>query len=323
MAESYFIGYGGFAMSGKEIEEGLLIRIKGSDHYVYDSDEEIRCSVRGRFRIGRANDEVLPVVGDVVEYRREPQLDSSGPSGVITSVRPRGSLFVRSETRGRKGFRILGANLDFVFLVHSVVDPVINARLIDRMLTAAERDGIEPVIVVNKIDLIEDVDGLAEVLAPYPGMGYRIIRTSAVTGEGIEELAGIMTDHRTMLAGPSGAGKTSLLSKIEPGIEARISNVSSSTGKGRHTTTHFELHRLSSGGWLGDSPGIREFGVWGVEKEDLGEYFRDFEPYLGNCRFNTCTHSHEPDCAVKEAVEEGAIAAARYDSYLRIMESIE
>ncbi len=308
---------------GNEISRGLLIRIKGSDHYVYDSEEEIRCSVRGRFRIRRGDDEVLPVVGDVVEYRREPQLDSSGPSGVITSVKPRKSLFVRSETRGRRGYRILGANLDYVFLVHSVKDPVLNARMIDRMLTAAERDGIEPVIVVNKIDLLEDEDALAEILAPYEAMEYKVVRASAITGAGTAELAGMMAENRTMLAGPSGAGKTSLLSRIEPGIEARISDVSSSTGKGMHTTTHFELHRLSSGGWLGDSPGIREFGVWGVEKETLGEYFRDFEPYLGNCRFNTCTHSHEPKCAVKEAVEEGAIAAARYESYLRILDSLE
>lgn len=310
-------------MTGKDVPKGLLIRITGSDYYVYDSDEEIRCSVRGRFRISRGDDEVLPVVGDVVEYRREPQRDSSGPSGLITSVKPRRSLFVRSETRGRRGFRILGANLDFVFLVHSVRDPVLNARLIDRMLTAAERDGIEPVIVVNKIDLVEDEDGLEDALAPYPSMEYTVIRASALTGEGIEELAGMMAGHCTMLAGPSGAGKTSLLSKIEPGIEARISDVSLSTGKGRHTTTHFELHRLSSGGWLGDSPGIREFGVWGVEKETLGEYFRDFEPYLGGCRFNTCTHSHEPECAVKKAVEDGAIREARYDSYLRILKSLE
>lgn len=310
-------------MTGKDVPKGLLIRITGSDYCVYDSDEEIRCSVRGRFRISRGDDEVLPVVGDIVEYRREPQRDSSGPSGLITSVKPRRSLFVRSETRGRRGFRILGANLDFVFLVHSVRDPVLNARLIDRMLTAAERDGIEPVIVVNKIDLVEDEDGLEDALAPYLGMEYTVIRASALTGEGIEELAGMMAGHCTMLAGPSGAGKTSLLSKIEPGIEARISDVSLSTGKGRHTTTHFELHRLSSGGWLGDSPGIREFGVWGVEKETLGEYFRDFEPYLGGCRFNTCTHSHEPECAVKKAVEDGAIREARYDSYLRILESLE
>lgn len=310
-------------MNEKENGEGLLIRIKGSDHYVYDSGEEIRCSVRGRFRISTVDEEILPVVGDLVEYRREPERDSSGPTGLITAVRPRRSLFVRSETRGRKGFRILGANLDHVFLVHSVMAPVLNARLIDRMLTAAERDGIEPVIVVNKIDLLEDGSWLEETLAPYPGMGYRVIRTSAVTGEGIEDLAGMMADRSTMLAGPSGAGKTSLLSKIEPGIEARISNVSSSTGKGKHTTTHFEFHRLSSGGWLGDSPGIREFGIWGVERQTLGEYFRDFEPYLGGCRFNTCTHSHEPGCAVKEAVEMGEIPEARYDSYLRILDSLE
>jgi ribosome biogenesis GTPase len=111
--------------------------------------------------------------------------------------------------------------------------------------------------------------------------------------------------------------------RIEPGIEARISEVSSSTGKGRHTTTHFELHRLSSGGWLGDTPGIREFGIWDVEREALGEYFRDFAPFLGGCRFSTCTHSHEPDCSIKEAVGRGEISGDRYESYMRILGSLQ
>jgi ribosome biogenesis GTPase len=306
-----------------DTSEGLLIRVKGSDYYVYDSDEEIRCIVRGRFRIGRGDDEVLPVVGDKVEYRREPERDSSGPTGLITSVRPRKSVFVRSETRGRKGRRILGANLDHVFLVHSVSEPALNIRLIDRMLTAAERDGIDPVIVINKTDLIGDEAALERTLEPYRRMEYRVILASAAGGQGIGELSAMMSGRITMLAGPSGAGKTSLISRVEPGIEARISDVSSSTGKGRHTTTHFELHALSSGGWLGDSPGIREFGVWGVGKEGLGEFFRDFAPYLGGCRFNTCTHSHEPECAVKEAVESGEISPDRYDSYLRILESLD
>jgi ribosome biogenesis GTPase len=301
----------------------MLIRVKGSDYYVYDAGEEIRCAVRGKFRMGRSEDEVLPVVGDMVEYRREPRRDSDLSSGLIMAVRPRRSVFVRSETGGRKGRRVLGANLDYVFLVHSVRDPVLNPRLVDRMLTAAERDGIEPVIVVNKIDLLGSCDELDETLAPYAAMQYDIIRTSALTGSGIDGLFSMMKGRNTMLAGPSGTGKTSLLSRIEPGIEARISDVSSSTGKGRHTTTHFEFHKLSSGGWLGDTPGIREFGIWGVEKETLGEYFRDFEEFLGECRFNRCTHSHEPGCAVKEAVESGDISQARYDSYLRILESLE
>ena len=167
-------------MSGNDVSEGLLIRIKGLDHYVYDSGEEIRCSVRGRFRIGKGDDEIFPVVGDEVEYRREPLRDSGFPSGLITAVRPRRSLFARSETGGRKGYRVLGANLDIVFLVHSVKDPSINARLVDRMLAAAERDGIEPVIVVNKMDLLGDEAVLEALLEPYPEMGYTTIRTSTV-----------------------------------------------------------------------------------------------------------------------------------------------
>jgi ribosome biogenesis GTPase len=309
-------------MSGRRISEGLLIRIMGPDHYVYDAGEEIRCRVRGRFRMGRGGAEVMPVVGDIVEYRMDARRDSGVRSGLIMAVRPRVSGFARAETGGRKGHRIIGANLDHVFLVHSVKEPDLNTRLLDRMLTAAERDGIEPVIVINKIDLAGADDHPGRALAPYEKMGYRIVLSSALTGEGTGELASIMADHRTILCGPSGSGKTSLLSRIEPGIEARISSVSSSTGKGRHTTTHFELHKLSSGGWLGDTPGIREFGIWDVDRETLGEYFRDFRPFLGRCRFSTCTHSHEPECEVKKAVERGEISGDRYESYLRILESL-
>jgi ribosome biogenesis GTPase len=169
-------------MSGERLSEGLLIRIKGPDHYVYDSGEEIRCRVRGRFRMGRGGTEVLPVVGDVVEYRKEAPKDSGPPAGLITAVRPRRSVFARAETGGRKGHRIIGANLDYVFLVHSVREPDLNTRLLDRMLTAAERDGIEPVIVINKIDLTGEEDHPASILAAYERMDYSIVYTCALTG---------------------------------------------------------------------------------------------------------------------------------------------
>jgi ribosome biogenesis GTPase len=310
-------------MSKPQESTGLVIRIKGSNYFIYDSGIEIRGSVRGRFRVGRDDSEVLPVVGDMVKYRRDDDIDSHGPAGLITSVLPRSSVFARAETGRKSGHRILGANLDTVFLIHSVDRPKLKPRLIDRMLVAAECDRIEPVICVNKIDLAHDEGELDRILAVYSSIGYRTVRCSAVDGRGIESLRDLMRGKKTMMAGPSGSGKTSILSSIETGLDARIGDVSSKTGKGKHTTTHFELHKLSFGGWLGDTPGVREFGVWGLSETTLAECYREFGPYLGHCRFSGCTHSHEPGCTLKEAVEEGAVDGRRYESYLRILEDIE
>lgn len=297
---------------------GTVVRITGSEYVVYDNGAAVRCTVRGRFRIGRSSDEVLPVVGDSVEYRRGSAEDTRGAAGLIVSVGPRRSVFRRAGAAARAE-RVLGANLDHVFLVHAVRKPKLNRRLIDRMIVAAERDGIDPVVCINKIDLAGPGDDYEDVGASYERAGYTVIACCATDGRGVERLREVMRGRTTMLAGPSGAGKTSLLAAIEPGLESRISDVSAATGKGRHTTTHFELHPLGDGGWLADTPGFREFGVHDIGPAELGEYFREFEPFLGRCRFSGCTHSHEPSCAIKEAVETGAIEAARYESYLRIL----
>lgn len=300
---------------------GVVVRITGSDYVVYDDGRSVRCTVRGRFRIGRSGDEILPVVGDVVEYRRGQSADAREERGLIVSVAPRRSVFRRAGA-GARGERVLGANLDHVFLVHAVRQPQLNTRLVDRMMVAAERDGIDPVLCINKIDLASPPDEHAATISIYERAGYTVIPSCARDGRGIERLREMMRGRTTMLAGPSGAGKTSILAALEPGLESRISHVSAATGKGRHTTTHFELHRLGDGGWLADTPGFREFGVHGIDPAELGGLFREFGPLLGGCRFNRCTHSHEPGCAVKEAVGTGAIERARYESYLRILEDL-
>ncbi len=190
------------------------------------------------------------------------------------------------------------------------------------MLVAAECGSIEPVICLNKIDLADDRAEIDRELMPYREMGYGVVLASAVTGEGTIELARLLAGGLSILAGPSGAGKSSLISRVQPGLELSVGEVSARTGKGKHTTTHFELHRMAAGGYLGDTPGVREFGIWGVPKAALSSYFRDFAGLRGRCRFATCTHSHEPDCAVKEAVAAGDLAPARYESYLRIYETL-
>ncbi len=302
--------------------KGFVIRIKGADYYVAAEDHEVRCSVRGRFRIGEAPEETLPVVGDDVVFKEEQGSGMKVLSGVITNVGKRKSIFARGDPSGRKKKKVLGANIDRVFLVHSVLNPELNTRLLDRMLASAERDGIPPVICINKIDLVEDEGMVREPMRLYSDMGYEVVLCSVPDMKGIERLRLLMAGARSIMAGPSGAGKTSLIAALAPGLDIRVGIVSRKTGKGRHTTTHFEFHRLEGGGYLGDTPGIREFGMWGLSKQTLYTCFRDIREFGSGCRFATCTHSHEPGCGVKDAVEKGLISEERFNSYLKILEEL-
>ncbi|HUV36114.1 MAG TPA: ribosome small subunit-dependent GTPase A [Patescibacteria group bacterium] len=309
-------------MTPSNVPKGFIIRILGADYYVVSGGEEIRCSLRGRFRIGGSPEEALPVVGDTVEFRRGGSADTRGPSGLVLSILPRNSIFARSNPLGKKRYRILGANLDHVILVFAVREPELNIRLLDRMLVAAGCGHMNPVICFNKMDLADKPDRFRREMVSYEAMGYEVIFCSARDGEGLERLRAIMGGAKSIMVGPSGAGKTSIVAALEPGLDLRIAEVSDRTGKGRHTTSHFELHPLAGGGYLGDSPGVREFGIWGVSREDLDDYFLDFTPFIGYCRFAGCTHSHEPGCAIKEAVENGSVLHGRYESYLRILEEL-
>ncbi len=309
-------------MAAEEILEGLIVRIKGADYYVERNGSEVRCTLRGKLRLAGAPAEVLPVVGDRVRFRNEANRRAQPPRGVVEGVLRRHSILARTDPAQRGGYRVMGSNMDRAILVFSAREPAFNARMLDRMLVAAECGAITPVVCLNKIDLAADRREPERLLGRYRDLGYRTVLASAVTGAGIEELAAELANRISIFAGPSGAGKTSLISRVEPGLELAVGRVSAKTGKGRHTTTHFELHALGGGGYLGDTPGVREFGIWGVTRAALASFFRDFMPYRGRCRFSTCTHSHEPDCAVKDAVESGAVGRERYESYLRILESL-
>lgn len=238
------------------------------------------------------------------------------------SVLPRSSVLARSGSSGKMGHRVIGANLDQVIIVVSSKKPTLKLRLVDRMIVASEAGGMESVVCVNKMDLVGDAGRLRKQLAPYEKMQYKVIFCSALRGAGLGDLRELMRFKRSIMVGPSGTGKTSLVTALQPDLKLSTGAVSEKTGKGRHTTTHFELHELDFGGYLGDTPGIREFGISGVSGRELGTHFRDFRPYLGTCRFSTCTHSHEPGCAVKEAVEKGTLSGDRYESYIRILNSI-
>jgi ribosome biogenesis GTPase len=313
---------GGVHVNGELLSRGVVTRIRGSIYVVSSGGGKVDCTVRGRFRIGDRPEELLPVVGDNVEFRVEKSPDDRGARGMIMSVLPRTSVFARSGPSGKMDHRVIGANLDQVIIVVSTKKPTLKTRLVDRMIVAAEAGGMEPVICVNKMDLVRDADRITRQMSPYEKIEYKVIYSSALRHTGLEGLRELMRFKRSMMVGPSGSGKTSLVAALQPDLKLATGSVSEKTGKGRHTTTHFELHELDFGGYIGDTPGIREFGVSGVEQKDLATFFRDFRPYLGSCRFSTCTHSHEPDCAVKQAVEEGALSTDRYESYLRILGSI-
>ncbi len=305
-----------------EIHEGFVIRIKGSNYYIISEGREVKCFLRGKFRISEDRDKILPVVGDTVKFRKQSNSKSGDYAGLIVSVEERKSVFARSTSFGARREKILGANLDYIFLVHSVIEPVLSLRLIDRMIVAAEYGGIEAIVCINKIDLSDDLGALKKEMNLYVRMGYKVLFCSAIDDRGVESLRELMKNKRSLMAGPSGAGKTSIISKLQPNLEFRIGRVSAKTGKGRHTTSHFELHPLSSGGYLGDTPGIREFGVNHIEKHKLHLYFRDFCNFPYNCRFSTCVHDHEPGCAVKEAVQDGEISEKRYDSYIKMLRNL-
>lgn len=241
-------------------------------------------------------------------------------SGVIEAIHPRTTHFTR-RLPGRADIeQIVVANADQVVVMASTKDPYLNERLIDRFLILADVGLLEAILCINKVDLIlpEDQDEIAEICAIYRGLDYPIIRTSAITGEGIPELREQLRGKTTFIVGASGVGKSSVLNLVQPDLGLRVGEVSQKTHKGRHTTTQVEMFTLDVGGYVADTPGVREMHLWGIEPEWLDAFFPEIDAFVDNCRFPDCAHTHEPDCAVKDALEQGHIARRRYDSYVRL-----
>ena len=301
--------------------EGRVLRAESGLFLVDVGEHRVPCRLRGRIRKQRLGQVRNVVVGDRVLV----QLTGSEPrpeaEGVIEELLPRDNHLSRASAERSSRQQVLMANLDRVFVVMAAAQPDFNARLLDRFLVAVAHQDLDGVIVLNKCDLA-DAPGLTAMVLPYRAAGYPVILTSAETGEGVERLARSMAGRVSLFLGPSGAGKSSLLSRVQPGLELSVRTVSEATGKGRHTTSATELHALDRGGWVADSPGVREFGLWGIDAQELAACFPEFRPHLGGCRYPDCTHSHEPDCALQDAVEERAVDPRRYESYLRILESL-
>jgi ribosome biogenesis GTPase len=306
--------------------EGVVVRSTGSWYSVRPDagGPAVEARARGRFRLQSEDiDETNPVaVGDRVVVRPE-----NDGTGLITDILPRRNQLSRRAAGRRLGREhVIVANVDSAWVVQSTFLPKINPGFVDRFLVMAEAYHLDAGLIINKVDLLVDEPIARDTLEfwseLYGSLGYPVLWTSARDGTGVDEFREALAHKTSAIAGPSGVGKSSLLNAVDPTLGIRIGEVSERTRKGRHTTTFATLHELGTGGFVVDTPGIREFGIWDMKPADLSGYFVEMRPFIGHCRYPNCTHDHEPGCAVGAAVDAGAISQERYASYLGILESL-
>ena len=277
----------------------------------------MRASVRARHFAGLSGHEKFLVAGDTVDVTVR---DDGG--AVVERVHPRETALSRLRPRMRKeAEQVIIANVEQLVAVASLGTPRLNRRMLDRVLVIAESADLRSVIVFNKIDLVHEREWLPAAAA-YEQAGYDVVATSATDGKNIDELASLIRGRFSVFSGPSGAGKSSLLNAIEPGLGIKVREVGEKTRRGRHTTSNVTIFRLDDGTLVADTPGFRELGFWKIRADELDYLFPEFREHIPRCRFTTCSHSAEPDCAVKDAVERGEVNAARHDSYLRLLEEL-
>lgn len=301
--------------------KGLVLRSAGKWYDVKAEDgRKVLCQIRGKLRLRGFSTTNPLAAGDLVEFQPE-----SDGTGTIVAVSDRRNYIIRKSVNLSREAQIVAANLDQAILVVTLANPVTHTGFIDRFLVTAEAYGIPVLLVFHKSDQYEgeSEDVLEGCMEVYRKIGYPCMRTSLVSGEGLGELAECLRDKVTLISGQSGTGKSSLVNHFIPGLDLRTQEVSGWSGKGQHTTTFAEMHPLPSGGYLVDTPGIKGFGLVDIPRDELGHYFREFFHLLPECRFANCSHTNEPGCAVIHALEEGAIAASRYESYLSMREDQE
>ena len=297
--------------------EQLLGRVIG--RFGKHADVEDQSGTITRCHIRRTVDSV--VCGDNVMFSKEDN-DDSAVTGVIEIVKDRHSLLSRPDFYD--GIKPIAANIDQIIIVSSVL-PVLSLNIIDRYLVACEDTGIQPVIVLNKVELMSDEERkeTQTALELYEKLGYRVMFTSCKSGEGIEALSQLLGDKISVFVGQSGVGKSSLINQILPGADELVGEISDNSGLGQHTTTAAKLLHIPTGGDLIDSPGVREFALWHLPQERVTWGFIEFRDFLGGCKFRDCKHLNDPGCLLRQAVEDGQIDAQRFDSYHRILVSME
>lgn len=287
---------------------GGVWRVLAADGATYES------ALRGRVKQGG----LKLAVGDAVELERGERDDV----WAIGSILPRRSKLARRMPGSGHGERIVVANADQVVVVFAIAKPAPHTRMLDRFLVIAEANGLAARVVVNKVDLAAPGDA-ESMFADYPRAGYPLHLTSTKAGgRGLAELHEALRDRTSVLAGPSGVGKSSIMNALYPGLRLRVGEISESVDKGRHTTVGALLHPLPDGGFVADTPGLREIGIWGLSPSDLDQCFPEFRPLTPVCRFGDCTHTVEPGCAVLEAIAAGELSAVRHESYVKLRDEL-
>lgn len=309
------------------IGEATVVKNAGS-HYLLSCLPDwtpFPAVLKGKIRL-RNNESTNPVaVGDHVRF--ESATDSLSDISLknpaqISGVLDRKNYLIRKSTNLSRQSHVIAANVDMAFAVVSLYFPEIKLPFLDRMLVTCEVYGIPVTIVLNKVDLYrkEAPQAVADFIDIYTNAGYRVVCTSARTGEGVDELRSLTGGNVCLFSGESGVGKSSLIKALDPALDPKIGRISDVHLQGKHTTSLYEMYRLRTGGWVIDTPGLRGFGLVNLEKEEISRYFPEMLKISENCRFTPCTHTHEPGCAVKEAVEDGRISPERYSSYLGMIE---
>ncbi len=283
--------------------QGLESRVETEAGAIY------RCVTRGLLKTLQTDQRHVLATGDLVWFRPE-----GDQHGVIQRIEPRHGVLSRTS-RGRQ--HVLVANVDQVVIVASAAEPRLKPNLVDRLIVTAERNGIRPIICINKIDLIDPAD-LQPLIGVFSQLGYAVFPTSIKNGLAIDRLRRAMLGKASVVTGQSGVGKSSILNCIDPALKLRVQQVSAETQKGRHTTSTATLLPLKPSGYVVDTPGIRQFQLWDVAPQEVAGFYRDIRPYVSKCRFPDCTHTHEIDCAVKAAVADGRIDSRRYESYVQV-----
>ncbi|MCQ4875366.1 MULTISPECIES: ribosome small subunit-dependent GTPase A [Odoribacteraceae] len=299
---------------------GTVVKSTGSWYSVrLESGEQVECRIKGKFRMKGIKTTNPVAVGDVVE------IEAGAEGGVISQIMDRKNYIIRKSTNLSKEAHIIAANVDQAMLVVTVNHPVTSTVFIDRFLASVEAYRIPAVLVFNKIDLYgeDDLLMLGALTQVYMQAGYECLHVSSLTGEGIEDVVAAMKDKITVFSGLSGVGKSSLVNRVEPGLDLKVAEISESHDTGKHTTTFAEMFPLSFGGYIVDTPGIRAFGLIHMEKNEISHYFPEIFKRATDCKYYNCTHIHEPGCAVLEAVENGEISESRYFSYVSMFEEGE
>lgn len=299
------------------MEKGVVIKSTGSWYLVRnDKGEQVQCRIRGKLRLKGSRTTNPVAVGDVVE------LEKGSDGYIIARIGERRNYVIRKSTNLSKESHIIAANIDLALLIATIDHPETSTVFIDRFLATTEAYRIPAAIVFNKTDLYDEtaLSRLEELKSLYESIGYPVLAISASRGDNLEEVKNLLKDKITVLSGMSGVGKSSLINRIEPELHLKTALISEAHDTGRHTTTFAEMFELKEGGYIIDTPGLRSFGMIDMQKEEISHFFPEIFRTASQCRFYNCTHTHEPGCAVIEALRQGKISESRYWSYLSILE---